>query len=80
MAFGNGSSTISYLLGNVGIGTTAPSTTLDVAGTQPTVRIGASSLAGCIEVGNSDGSAGLNYVTFLNGVMSATTTKPANCQ
>ncbi len=66
--------------GNVGIGTTSPATSFQVAGTQPTVRIGDSALAGCIEVGNSNGSAGINYVTFLNGVMSATTTKPSMCQ
>ena len=66
--------------GYLGIGTTSPATSLQVAGTAPTVRIGASSLAGCIEIGNSDGSAGINYVTFLSGVMSATTTKPSMCQ
>jgi hypothetical protein len=31
-------------------------------------------------MGNSDGSGGINYITVLNGVMTATTTKPANCQ
>jgi hypothetical protein len=35
---------------------------------------------GCLEMGNSDGSAGINYITVLNGVLSATTTKPSNCQ
>ena len=66
--------------GNVGIGTTTPSTSFQVAGTQPTVRIGASSLAGCIEMGNSDGSSGINYITVLNGTLTATTTKPSMCQ
>jgi hypothetical protein len=66
--------------GYVGIGTPAPSTTLQVAGASSTIRIGTASLPGCIEVGNSDGSPGINYVTFLNGVMTATTTKPSNCQ
>jgi hypothetical protein len=67
--------------GNVGIGTGVPSTTLQVVGASSTIRIGGgSSLPGCIEVGNSDGTAGINYVTFLNGVMTATTTKPSNCQ
>jgi hypothetical protein len=66
--------------GNVGIGTTAPSTTLQVAGASSTIMIGTASLPGCIEVGNSNGTAGINYVTFLNGVMTATTTKPSACQ
>ena len=64
----------------VGIETQNPSTTLQVAGASSTIRIGNSSLPGCLEMGNSDGSAGINYVTFLNGVMTATTTKPNNCQ
>jgi len=66
--------------GNVGIGTTAPSTTLHIAGTLPTLRIGASSLAGCLEIGNSDGSAGINYITVLDGVITATTTQSSICQ
>jgi hypothetical protein len=66
--------------GNVGIGTTVPSTTLQVAGASSTIRIGTSALPGCLEMGNSNGSAGINYVTFLNGVMTATTTKPSACQ
>lgn len=65
---------------NVGIGTTTPSTKLQVAGASSTIRIGSSALPGCLEVGNSDGSAGINYVTFLNGTMTATTTQPANCE
>ena len=65
--------------GNVGIGTGAPSTTFQVVGASSTIRIGNSALPGCLEMGNSDGSAGINYVTFLNGVMTATTTKPSNC-
>jgi hypothetical protein len=66
----------------IGIGLTgaSPSTTLQVAGTLPTIRVGASSLSGCVEMGNSDNSAGINYITVLNGVLSATTTKPSNCQ
>jgi hypothetical protein len=66
--------------GNLGIGTAAPSTTLQVAGASSTIRIGTSALPGCLEMGNSNGSGGINYVTFLNGVMSATTTKPSACQ
>jgi hypothetical protein len=69
-----------YFAGNVGIGTTDPSASLQIAGTLPTLRIGAASLAGCIEVGNSDGSAGINYITVLNGIITATTTKPNMCQ
>jgi hypothetical protein len=65
---------------SVGIGTTAPSTTLQVAGASSTIRIGASALPGCLEMGNSDGSAGINYITVLNGTLTATTTKPNTCQ
>ena len=39
-------------------------TFLHVESASSTVQIGASMLPGCIEVGNSDGSAGINYVTF----------------
>jgi hypothetical protein len=67
--------------GNVGIGTSSPATSLQVAGAgSSTIRIGDSALPGCLEMGNSNGSAGINYVTILNGVLTATTTKPANCQ
>ena len=66
--------------GNVGIGTTAPSTTLQVAGASSTIRIGSSALAGCLEMRNSNGTAGINYITVLNGVLTATTTQPSNCQ
>jgi len=34
----------------------------------------------CLEIGNSDGSKGRNYITFLNGVISVTTTKPRACR
>jgi hypothetical protein len=66
--------------GYVGIDTDAPSTTLQVAGASSTIRIGTASLPGCLEMGNSDGSAGINYITVLNGSLSVTTTKPAICQ
>jgi hypothetical protein len=33
----------------------------------------------CLEMGNSNGSAGTNYVTFLNGTMSVTATQPSSC-
>ena len=51
-----------------------------ISGAKPTLFIGSSSLAGCLEMGNSDGSAGINYITVLNGTISATTTKPSVCQ
>ncbi len=70
----------SYIQGNVGIGMTAPATTLQVAGSLPTIRIGASGLAGCLEMGNSDGSAGINYITVLNGALTSTTIRPSACQ
>jgi hypothetical protein len=38
-----------------------------------------SSGAACLEMGNSDGSSGTNYVTFLNGTISVSTTQPSNC-
>ena len=65
---------------NVGIGTTTPATTLQLSGTLPTLGIGASSLAGCLEMGNSDGTSAINYITVLNGTISASTSKPAACQ
>ena len=50
---------------------------LAITGASPTVRSGAPR---CLEMSNSDGSKGLNYVTFLNGVMSVTKTKPESCR
>ncbi len=67
-------------LGSAGIGTSAPSTTLQVAAASSTIRIGTASLPGCLEMGNGNGTAGLNYITIVNGVLSATTTKPSACQ
>jgi thermitase len=55
------------LNGNVTVGTTS-STTLKLLG------------ASCLEMSNSDGSGTVNYITVLNGVLSATTTKPSNCK
>ena len=68
---------------HVGIGTAAQTVvpaTLKLGGTLPTLRVGDDGLTGCIEMGNSDGSAGINYITVLNGTISATTVKPAMCQ
>jgi hypothetical protein len=71
----------SYFAGNIGIGTTTPATTLNVTGgTNPTILIGGGSIPGCLELGNSNGTSGINYITALNGVLAATTTKPSNCQ
>jgi hypothetical protein len=66
--------------GDVGIGVAAPSTTLQVTNASSTIRIGSASLPGCLEMGNSDGTVGINYITVLNGALTATTTKPSNCQ
>jgi hypothetical protein len=83
LAVGNGSATSTngtLVAATIGIGTSAPSTTLQVASASSTVTIGTASLPGCLEMGNSNGTAGLNYITVLNGVLSATTTKPNACQ
>jgi hypothetical protein len=45
-------------------------------GLSPTINSPAPS---CLEMGNSNGSGGENYVTFLNGTMSVTTTPPSSC-
>ncbi|HUC31678.1 MAG TPA: hypothetical protein VMR99_03285 [Candidatus Paceibacterota bacterium] len=66
--------------GNIGIGTTAPSTTLQIAGASSTVRIGAGSIAGCLELTDSSGNGTINYITATGGVLSATTTRPNACQ
>ncbi|MBV8452836.1 MAG: hypothetical protein JOZ29_11255 [Deltaproteobacteria bacterium] len=50
---------------------------LAITGASSTIRSGTSA---CLEMGNSDGSAGVNYITVLNGVTSVTTTKPSSCQ
>ncbi len=67
--------------GNVGIGTTQPSSTLQVVGASSTVTIGTASLPGCLEMGSTSGTAKIVYLTFdSNAVMTATTTKPSACQ
>jgi hypothetical protein len=88
LAFGtrtNGASTAERMridtTGNVGIGTSTPATTLQVTGgTNPTILIGGGSIPGCLELGNSNGTSGINYITALNGTLTATTTKPSSCQ
>jgi hypothetical protein len=73
-------SSIYNLNDNVGIGTIMPLASLQIATVSSTILIGGSAASGCLEMGNSDGSAGINYITVLNGVLTATTTKPSNCQ
>jgi hypothetical protein len=34
----------------------------------------------CLEMGNANGDAGTNYVTFQDGTMSVSTSKPASCR
>ena len=66
--------------GNVGIGTTSPSSTLHLlSSASSTLSIGHSTQTACIVMGDSDGS-GVTYVTANNGVLSATSTKPSACQ
>ena len=67
-------------LGLLGVGTTAPSRTLQVAGPSSTIRIGAGSIPGCLELMDSSGNGTINYLTATGGSLSATTTKPVNCQ
>jgi hypothetical protein len=75
-ALGNG-----YFALNVGIGTTNPSTTLQVAGgPTPTLRIGAGALPGCLEIMDSSGNGTINYITATGGALTATTTKPSTCE
>jgi hypothetical protein len=50
---------------------------LAITGTSPTIT---SPEPSCLEIGNSNGSGVTNYVTFLNGNMTVTTTKPSSCQ
>jgi hypothetical protein len=70
----------------VGIGTPAPEGDLQIAQNgSATVYVGSSSggyqgqTPGCIVMGDSDG-VGVTYVTANDGVLSATITKPSNCQ
>ena len=67
--------------GRVGVGTTTPAGDVQIAdATTTTMYIGDLDRTGCIAIGDSDG-AGITYITFLNGVMTMTTTsKPAVCK
>ncbi len=70
-----------FIGGNVGIGTATPGYKLDVLGdnSSTTIKIGSATNAGCIIIGDND-LGGVTYVTALNGVLSATTTKPSVCK
>ena len=78
--FSNATYSALFTGGNVGIGTTTPAAIFHVWRTaSSTIQVGDSTKTGCLVVGDSDGS-GVTYVTFNDGVMTATTTKPAICQ
>lgn len=64
----------------VGVGTSTPATsTMHIWSTaSTTLRIGSATVASCIIMGDDD-LGGVTYVTALNGVLSATTTKPSAC-
>jgi hypothetical protein len=66
--------------GNVGIGTGAPSTTLQVATTSATIRIGTPGMPGCLEMYDAVNSSTLEYIYPSSGALVATTTKPSNCE
>ena len=67
--------------GNVSIGKETSATgDLDIYDTaSTTVYIGDVTHSGCLVMGDTDGG-GLTYITVLNGVMSATDTKPEICK
>lgn len=65
---------------NVGIGTSTPAFDLHIIKTaSSTIGIGNATHTGCMVMGDSDG-LGISYLTILDGVLSATSTKPAICQ
>ena len=73
----------SAILGNLSVGTTtypAGIGNLEVlANTSSTIAVGNATHAGCIVMGDTD-AGGVSYLTTLNGVLSATSTKPTVCK
>ena len=62
------------------LSTTGTGKDLNIVGSaSTTVYIGDSTHSGCIVMGDSD-NGGLTYLTALNGVLTATSTKPAICK
>ena len=83
---GNHTGSVAYFSimgsGNVGIGTSTPQYDLhisDATNASSTIAVGDAAVRGCFVMGDSDG-AGISYITVLDGVLSATTTKPGICQ
>ena len=69
----------STFLGNVGVGTTTPATSLVVenqGNATTTITVGKDGFAGCIKMQDTDG-AGFTYLKTLNGVLTAST---ASCE
>lgn len=64
----------------VGSSTVAPLGNFQVlVAASTTAYIGSATFSGCLVLGDSD-KGGLTYITALNGVLTATTTKPSICQ
>ena len=49
-----------------------------VSGTDSTIHVGADGIPGCLAIGDSDG-VGVSYITVNDGVISATDSRPSNC-
>lgn len=68
------------ITGKVGIGTTTPAYNLQVLDTvSSTMAVGDATHTGCLVMGDSDG-VGVTYLYVNDGVLMATSTKPAFCQ
>jgi len=69
------------LMGALSIGTTTPTGDFNVldSNASTTVYIGDATHSGCIVMGDSD-NGGLSYITILDGVIVATSTKPVICK